>query len=252
MSPILLRTASQLLCWRSPFACSCAVWACRSWSLHVTNFKRRLLQMAVELRADNTLGLFDLQRDGLGGCCMGAARWPHVVALAAERWRGRNYKLWPVADRQVARVWSARGLQAASGDHVPTLASLDVYSTSSLYFSPAPPAPLPAHTKAGPALSRHRGGPTARAAPGGTASTAPRPLGAAFENGGGQRPRGAWLWLRRRTFRLMTCTDRMSVARRWEGVRFVSVGPVAGRETRGLYVEGQQTAPNFGKKKFFI
>ena len=114
MSPILLRTASQLLCWRSPFACSCAVWACRSWSLHVTNFKRRLLQMAVELRADNTLGLFDLQRDGLGGCCMGAARWPHVVALAAERWRGRNYKLWPVADRQVARVWSARGLQAAS------------------------------------------------------------------------------------------------------------------------------------------
>ena len=124
MSPILLRTASQLLCWRSPFACSCAVWACRSWSLHVTNFKRRLLQMAVELRADNTLGLFDLQRDGLGGCCMGAARWPHVVALAAERWRGRNYKLWPVADRQVARVWSARGLQAASGDHVPTLSSL--------------------------------------------------------------------------------------------------------------------------------
>ena len=80
--------------------------------------------MAVELRADNTLGLFDLQRDGLGGCCMGAARWPHVVALAAERWRGRNYKLWPVADRQVARVWSARGLQAASGDHVPTLSSL--------------------------------------------------------------------------------------------------------------------------------
>ena len=80
--------------------------------------------MGVELRADNTLGLFDLQRDGLGGCCMGAARWPHVVALAAERWRGRNYKLWPVADRQVARVWSARGLQAASGDHVPTLSSL--------------------------------------------------------------------------------------------------------------------------------
>ena len=36
------------------------------------------------------------------------------------------------------------------------------------------------------------------------------------------------------------------------GVRFVSVGPVAGRETRGLYVEGPQTAPNFGKKKFFI
>ena len=165
MSPILLRTASQLLCWRSPFACSCAVWACRSWSLHVTNFKRRLLQMAVELRADNTLGLFDLQRDGLGGCCMGAARWPHVVALAAERWRGRNYKLWPVADRQVARVWSARGLQAASGDHVPTLSSLLICISTSLYFSPAPPAPLPAHTEAEPALYHHRGSPPARARP---------------------------------------------------------------------------------------
>ena len=34
------------------------------------------------------------------------------------------------------------------------------------------------------------------------------------------------------------------------GVRFVSVGPVAERETRGLYVEGPQTAPNFWKKKF--
>ena len=34
--------------------------------------------------------------------------------------------------------------------------------------------------------------------------------------------------------------------------RFVSVGPVAGRETRGLYVEGPQMAPNFGGKKFFI
>ena len=195
MSPILLRTASQLLCWRSPFACSCAVWACRSWSLHVTNFKRRLLQMAVELRADNTLGLFDLQRDGLGGCCMGAARWPHVVALAAERWRGRNYKLWPVADRQVARVWSARGLQAASGDHVPTLSSLlmaGAYIRSWPLFLARPAGtPSSAHRARTRPLPPPGEPPNARAAQGGTASTAPRSLGAPFENGSGQRPRGA-------------------------------------------------------------
>ena len=50
--------------------------------------------------------------------------------------------------------------------------------------------------------------PSARAAPGGTASTAPRSLGAPFENGSSQRRRGARWWLCRRTFRLMTCTDR--------------------------------------------
>ena len=87
--------------------------ACRSELLHVTNFKRRLFKMAVGVRAGSTLGLFDLQQDGLSGCCMEAARWPHVVALAADRWRGRKYKLWSVADRQVARVWSAQRLRAA-------------------------------------------------------------------------------------------------------------------------------------------
>ena len=59
--------------------------------------------------------------------------------------------------------------------------------------------------------------PSARAAPAGTTSTAPRSLGATFENGSSQRHRGARWWLCRRTFRLMTCTDRMSVARRWGG-----------------------------------
>ena len=144
--------------------------------------------MAVELRADNTLGLFDLQRDGLGGCCMGAARWPHVVALAADRWRGRKYKLWPVADRQVARVWSARGLQAASGDHVPTLASS---------FGKLTIQPLFLARPAGTPSSAHRGRtrplpppgepPSARAAPGGTASMAPRSASA-----GRGRPYRLW------------------------------------------------------------
>ena len=36
---------------------------------------------------------------------------------------------------------------------------------SSLYFSPAPPAPLPAHTEAEPALYHHRGSPPTRARP---------------------------------------------------------------------------------------
>ena len=94
----------------------------------------------------------------------------------------------------------------------------------SLYFSPAPPAPLPAHTEAEPALYHHRGSPPARAAPGGTASTAPRSLGATSENGSSQRHRGARWWLCRRTFRLMTCTDRMSVARRWGGAVLCPLG----------------------------
>ena len=115
---------------------------------------------------------------------------------------------------------------------------------------PQHPSPRP-QKKAPPGHTPQRAPPGARAAPAWTASTAPRSLGAAFENGSGQGPRGAGWWLCRRTFRLMTCTDRMSVAQRWDGVHFVSVGPVAGRETRGLYVEGPQTAPNFGKKKFF-
>ena len=149
-SPILLRRASQLLCWRSPFASSCAVWACRSWSLHVTNFKRRFFKMAVGVRAGSTLGLFDLQQDGLSGCCMEAARWSHVVALAADRWRGREYKLWSVADRQVARVWSVRGLQAASGGHVPTLSSLMLCHNTQPLFLARPRTPPPAHNEGAP------------------------------------------------------------------------------------------------------
>ena len=93
--------------------------------------------------------------------------------------------------------------------------------------------------------------PNARAAPGGTASTAPRSLGATFENGSSQRHRGARWWLCRRTFRLMTCTDRMSVARRCGGVQFVSVRPRAGGAPGQSYVEVPKIAQIFVKKVFF-
>ena len=162
-------------------------------------------------------------KSALSRCCKKPCRWPMSVGLQ---------ELMPAGGRR-GSVLVAHLAGGATRPPQRLRAAARPFPNAGFFVGGAITQPLFLARPAGTPSSAHRGRtrplpppgepPNARAAPGGTASTAPRSLGATFENGSSQRHRGARWWLCRRTFRLMTCTDQ-NHPRNGVQHRFLSVG----------------------------
>ena len=168
--------------------------ATASLPLHGANVKRCFFAKGSRSRLKIPCAPTSSSERALSRCCTGAAQGPLRRRTAGYDGRGRGGWLRPVADRQVARVWSARGLQVRAR-HISARVNLKCWrqqawsfiSRPSLNPPPRPPRGRPAHPPSPSRLCAHARPP--QGAPPWCPQSLPHPARAAAGAGPGH-PRG--------------------------------------------------------------